>query len=492
MLATLSAELGYAAVACGAFVEGEAVVLSAGALAHAGKLGLPGVVLAGACGSFIWGQVWFSVGRVVGPTLLARRPNWRSRASAVDRWLERAGPWVVVGGRFVAGMGTVLPAVIGASGFRRARFVLLDAIGAFLWSTVLSVAGFGVGRGLAQFVAQPSGYEIALAVVVALVLFLGLTQLVQRRASRSAGPLSLPKPERRVVITADDFGLALPFNEAIEMAYESGSLTTASLMVGEAATADAVERARRHPGLCVGLHLALCEARPVSSPARVSRLVNAQGEFYGPVTALIRFTVGALHRGFRQELEGEIRAQFCAFADAGLRFDHVSGHNNLHLHPAVLPILVRVAREFDVSAIRVPYEPLLPAWRASRTGLFARFCVWAVMGPWTAWARRRLEAEGFEVNDQIFGVFDCGAMNLERLLGIVRHLPPGSSEIHVHPATGRCPQIDRTTPSYAHEAELEALLSPELGAAIAENGVRLVAGYRELIALHRSVSGGTS
>ena len=43
MLDRLS-ELGYVAVALGAFVEGEAVMLSAGALAQVGKLGLPGVM----------------------------------------------------------------------------------------------------------------------------------------------------------------------------------------------------------------------------------------------------------------------------------------------------------------------------------------------------------------------------------------------------------------------------------------------------------------
>ncbi|WP_226859322.1 ChbG/HpnK family deacetylase, partial [Acidithiobacillus albertensis] len=37
---------------------------------------------------------------------------------------------------------------------------------------------------------------------------------------------------RRLVVNADDFGLDLAVNEAVESAYQKGVLTTASLMVG--------------------------------------------------------------------------------------------------------------------------------------------------------------------------------------------------------------------------------------------------------------------
>ena len=487
MFENLSPALAYAAVACGAFLEGEAVMLAAGALAHAGHLGLLEVIAAGAAGSFVWGQSWFTVGRLLGPRLLARWPAWRPRAAVVDRFLARSAAWVVVGGRFVAGLGTVLPAVVGASSLTRARFVLVDGAGALVWSALLAATGYGVGSGLERIFGRASAASIALGllgvlgVVVLLARFLG--RALRQAAATERIEANVPeRAERRLVVTGDDFGLALPFNEAIELAHREGVLTTASLMLGEAATSDAIERAQQNPGLCVGLHLALCEARPVSLPATIPSLVNARGAFYEPVVTVVRFCLLAPNKTFRRELEAELRAQFRAFAATGLQLDHVSGHNNLHLHPVVLPILVRVAREFGVRAVRVPYEPFVASLRAFGTHVVGRFCVWAVMGTWTAWARRRLEAAGFGVNDHIFGVFECGAMTLERLTRVVAHLPPGASEIHVHPATRRCPEIERTTPSYAHEAELAALLDPELRRAIAAHEVRLVAGYRELLA----------
>ena len=82
--------------------------------------------------------------------------------------------------------------------------------------------------------------------------------------------LPVPPPQgrrrhlKRLVVTADDFGLAPEVNEAVEQAHRHGVLSAASLMVGAPAAADAVARARRMPRLRVGLHLVLVEGRPVA------------------------------------------------------------------------------------------------------------------------------------------------------------------------------------------------------------------------------------
>jgi len=83
---------------------------------------------------------------------------------------------------------------------------------------------------------------------------------------------------RRLVVTADDFGLSVPVNEAIDGAHRSGILTAASLMVGGSACADAVERARKLPALGVGLHVVLVNGRPVLPPESVPDLVDARGD----------------------------------------------------------------------------------------------------------------------------------------------------------------------------------------------------------------------
>ena len=79
---------------------------------------------------------------------------------------------------------------------------------------------------------------------------------------------------KKVIITGDDFGLAPAVNEAIVLAHAGGILTSASLMTGADHCADAVEKARQHPTLRVGLHLTLVEGRPVCAPEQVPDLVE--------------------------------------------------------------------------------------------------------------------------------------------------------------------------------------------------------------------------
>jgi hopanoid biosynthesis associated protein HpnK len=284
---------------------------------------------------------------------------------------------------------------------------------------------------------------------------------------------------KRLIITGDDFGLAVPVNEAIERAHRSGVLGSASLLIGAPAAADAIERAHRNPGLRIGLHVAVCDGHPMLAAEQLPGLVDARtGCFRSPIATLIGLFLRPHVRG---ELEAEIRAQFAAFRATGLPLDHVDGHNNMQLHPVVLPILLRVAREFGAAGMRLSYEPLLASWRAMRRGLLKRLVPWLAMRPWSIHVKRRMLRAGFVTNDHLFGIYDCGAMDLTALLGFIRHLPEGVSEIHCHLATRRCTELDATMPNYRHERELAALTSPELARALAESNIQLLAGFSDLV-----------
>ena len=270
---------------------------------------------------------------------------------------------------------------------------------------------------------------------------------------------------KRLIVTADDFGLDRAVNEAVERAHREGILSTASLMVGAPAAADAVERARRLPGLRVGLHLVLVEGTPLR---RGSPLAREDGEFdRNMLRAGLRFFL--LPR-VRAALAAEIRAQFAAFAATGLALDHVNAHKHMHIHPTVARLIVAIGRDYGMRAVRVPAEPAGPldrAWPAERH----RAPFW---GGWAARLRRRLGRAGLLVNDHLFGIAWSGGMIEERILALIPHLPEGSSEIYFHPASERTPRLCALMPDYRHPEELAALLSPRVRERLAEEGVRLV------------------
>ena len=99
--------------------------------------------------------------------------------------------------------------------------------------------------------------------------------LLGGRAHRSARRAM----SRRVIFTADDFGLDEAVNEAVERAHRDGVLTSASLMVTGAAAEDAMARAKRLPGLAVGLHLVLVQGKPALSREDAAPLSGAAGAF---------------------------------------------------------------------------------------------------------------------------------------------------------------------------------------------------------------------
>ena len=235
-------------------------------------------------------------------------------------------------------------------------------------------------------------------------------------------------------------------------------------MMGAPGTVDAVERARGLPDLGVGLHLSLVRGWPVLPAADVRALVNRQGEFLDNLFhAGVRFY---FRPGARGQLEREIRAQFEAFAATGLDLDHVSPHNHMHLHPTVLGLLLRVGTEFGMRTVRVPEAP-----RGS-----------GLLRPWIRRLRTELGRRGIESNDFLVGVEDSGSMTTQRAAELLDGLPEGVTEIYFHPATRRCPEIDRDMSDYDHEAEFRTLVSAEFRNALDAAGAERIR-YRDLSAV---------
>ncbi len=275
---------------------------------------------------------------------------------------------------------------------------------------------------------------------------------------------------KSLIVTADDFGLAVPVNEAVERAHRQGVLSAASLMVGAPAFADAVARARDLPSLGVGLHVTLLDGRPVLPPGEVPGLVGPDGRFRRDP---VRFgTALYFSPELRRQADAEIDAQFERFAGTGLPMDHVNGHWHFHMHPVVLRAIVRNAERFGAPPVRIPLEPFGPSFRANRDHRLGRLARSLFYSLQTRRMRAPLRAAGLAANDHLFGLYDTGALSEARLLALLEQLPEGVSELYCHPATKRWDGPDNLPPDYQPEAELAALLSPAVKSKIAASGLK--------------------
>jgi hopanoid biosynthesis associated protein HpnK len=257
---------------------------------------------------------------------------------------------------------------------------------------------------------------------------------------------------RRVTFTADDFGLTVSVNQAVERAHRAGKLDAASLMVAGAAAVDAVQRARSMPRLRVGLHLVVVEGPAALPPSEIPDLVDTRGRF---PSDQIRLGIGYFARPrMRRQLAAEIRAQFAAFAATGLALHHADAHKHMHLHPTVGRLLIDIGREFGLPRVRVPAEPPAVLARCgTRAGLGAR-----ALYHWSRVLRGQVLAAGMTTTDHCFGIAWSGHMTPQRVRRLLMVLPDGEHEIYFHPAVERDTELRRLMPGYEHEAELQALL----------------------------------
>jgi chitin disaccharide deacetylase len=272
-----------------------------------------------------------------------------------------------------------------------------------------------------------------------------------------AGRRARDPASSRLIVTADDFGLAPEINEAVEQAHRSGILTAASLMVAGPAAVDAVRRARAMPQLRIGLHLVLVEGRAVLEPQQIRELTGTDGQLR---TDMLRLAVDlAMNGAARRELRCEIKAQFDCYHRTGFALDHVNAHKHFQLHPVVFEMIAAVGRQYGMQAVRVPVEPPSKGLPVARLDMAQHF-----LRQWASIMRVRARAIGLLVPDAVYGLRWSGAMTERRILTLLRSLPEGIVEIYTHPATRD--DFCGHAADYNYTGELAALCHPEVRSAV--------------------------
>ncbi len=159
---------GYYALLAGTFLEGETILLIGGLVAHLGYLDLRAVMLVAFIGSFSGDQLYFCIGRLKGRELLARHHKWEKRVDEVHCLMARYHDLIMVGFRFVYGIRILTPVVLGMNkGVKALRFFVLNAIGAMIWSVVISSAGYFFGYAIEELIRSVKHYEIIVLLVIA-------------------------------------------------------------------------------------------------------------------------------------------------------------------------------------------------------------------------------------------------------------------------------------------------------------------------------------
>lgn len=167
--------------------------------------------------------------------------------------------------------------------------------------------------------------------------------------------------DKKIIINADDFGLSPGTNKAIEQLLNTGAITSATLMVNgpefESAV-DSILTSERH--WAIGLHVNVTQFSPVGTGDGLDALIDNKGQFRGR-SALIRAWLTG--RVSEDAIADEIRLQFDACIEKGVKIDHMDSHQHAHAVPVVNRAMSKVAKEKGVpTRVLKPYIQN-PSWK---------------------------------------------------------------------------------------------------------------------------------
>lgn len=183
---------GYLAVLVGTFIEGETILVLGGFAAARGYLGLPWVILAAFIGSLCGDQLFFFLGRWHGKAILSKRPTWKSRVNKAQKMLERFRTPLILAFRFLYGLRTVAPFVIGMSSVPTVEFIFLNAVGALVWAITVGTGGYLFGSALEILIGNIKHYEIQILGAIAAIGVLIWGIYFYRRRKRKLSAVWLP------------------------------------------------------------------------------------------------------------------------------------------------------------------------------------------------------------------------------------------------------------------------------------------------------------
>jgi predicted glycoside hydrolase/deacetylase ChbG (UPF0249 family) len=223
---------------------------------------------------------------------------------------------------------------------------------------------------------------------------------------------------RSLIVNADDFGMSPGVNEGVVLAHERGIVTSASLVVRWPAAVEAARSARDHPELGLGLHIDVGE-----------------WEYCDGAWLWVYQVVDLIDRS---AVADEIARQLDAFRRlVGRNPTHLDSHQNAHLKEPVKSVLIELARD-----LAVPLRHFSPSvgYRGDFYGQTAT------------------------------GTPLPGAVSTERLIAMLKSLPPGITELGCHPGLGR-----DLSSTYTEERleEVKALCDRRVRETVAAEGIIL-------------------
>jgi chitin disaccharide deacetylase len=145
----------------------------------------------------------------------------------------------------------------------------------------------------------------------------------------------------QLIVNADDFGFSSGVNYGIIDSHLNGIVNSATMMMNMEGTEQAIQLAKEHPSLQVGIHLVLTCGKPLLQD--VSSRTKEEGSFH---------SLSELHSKkatvLLEEVEREWTAQIEKFLSSGVPLTHMDSHHHVHTIEELLPVVQRLSKKYNL------------------------------------------------------------------------------------------------------------------------------------------------
>lgn len=206
----------------------------------------------------------------------------------------------------------------------------------------------------------------------------------------------------RFVFNADDFGLSKGVNEGILHCYQSGAITSASLMTNTLFFEDAVALIHQHGLPNIGLHVNLTEFKSILSSHNT--IVDGHGNFMRNIADSKQIEYA--------EVYAEIEAQYQKALSNGVKITHLDSHHHVHMSYALRKPFIAFAQKNHLPLRKINFFTRNPF----------------------KWLEFKMDTRKVNYYTDCFSAdFYEVTVQLETLVAIIKKYPMGSLEIMCHP-----------------------------------------------------------
>ena len=275
---------------------------------------------------------------------------------------------------------------------------------------------------------------------------------------------------KKLIITADDYGMCEDVNKAIEDCTAAGIVLSTNVMTNMSCCEAAAKLKEKFPDLSVGLHYNFTVGTPLSPIDDVRDLVDNDGTFLS--YEKIRRECKNKTYNFSQ-IKTEMEAQYKRYVEICGEPNYWNTHQNVHVYPDLYAFFRDVSLELGIKKMRSHQRIFVPA----SNGKSDKSLKWKLTNPvkcrmLDAWQSGSKKLGVSSPDGILVRMNEADKLNLPYLLKNIKWKNNSIAELIIHPSvTPDCEYFGGITEGRVRE--YEAFFDPKIKMVAADNNIEI-------------------